>query len=63
MIRRDFIKTAGAILASTALPSSTVAAPEPFAAGRAILPINRNWRYHPSKVEGAESPDFDDAKF
>ena len=63
MIRRDFIKTAGAILASAALPSSAVPAPEPIAAGRTILPINRNWRYHPSKVEGAESPDFDDAKF
>ncbi len=63
MIRRDFIKTAGAILASAALPSSAVPTTEPIAAGRTILPINRNWRYRPSKVEGAESPDFDDAKF
>ena len=63
MIRRDFIKTAGAVLASTAFPASALAADEQMAVGRAILPINRNWRYHPSKVEGAESPDFDDAKF
>ncbi len=63
MIRRDFIKTAGAILASTALPASAVPAPEPIAAGRTILPINRNWRYHPSKVDGAESAGFDDVRF
>ena len=31
--------------------------------GRAISPINRNWRYHPAKVDGAESPGFDDSKF
>jgi beta-galactosidase len=28
-----------------------------------ILPLNRNWRYHPAKAEGAESPAFDDSKF
>jgi beta-galactosidase len=28
-----------------------------------ILPINRNWRYHPAKVEGAHLPEFDDASF
>ena len=33
------------------------------AAGRTIMPINRSWRYHPSKIDGAEYPDFDDAKF
>ena len=63
MIRRDFIKTAGAVLATTALSTSTVHSEEQTAQGRTILPINRNWRYHPSKVEGAESPDFDDSKF
>ena len=34
-----------------------------MAAGRAILPINRNWRYRPAKVEGAELLSFDDAQF
>ncbi len=63
MIRRDFIKTAGAVLATTALSTSAARAEEQTAQGRTILPINRNWRYHPSKVEGAESPDFDDTKF
>ena len=63
MIRRDFIKTAGAVIASTALAPSAVSAQEQGAQGRTILPINRKWRYHPAKVEGAESPEFDDSKF
>jgi len=25
--------------------------------------MNRNWRYHPAKVEGAQAPDFDDSAF
>ena len=63
MIRRDFIKTAGAVLASTAFPAPSMRADGQLAHGRTILPINRNWRYHPAKVSGAESPEFDDAKF
>ncbi len=31
--------------------------------GRIILPINRGWRYHPAKVDGAERPEFDDSAF
>ena len=63
MIRRDFIKTAGAALASTALPGAHAFADGQVAPGRMILPINRNWRYHPSKVSGAESTSFDDSQF
>jgi beta-galactosidase len=63
MIRREFIKTAGAMVASTALPASRALADEQIAHGRAIHPLNRNWRYHPEKVAGAESPSFDDSKF
>lgn len=63
MIRRDFIKTAGAVLASTALSPTSMHAEEQTAPERTVLPINRNWRYHPAKVAGAESPDFDDSKF
>src|SRR4051794_17455784 len=62
MIRRDFIKTAGAVMASAALSPSAMRAQE-TAQGRTMLPINRNWRYHPATVAGAESPDFDDSKF
>jgi beta-galactosidase len=63
MIRRDFIKTAGAALASTALPGVHALADGQVAQGRMILPMNRSWRYHPAKVAGAESPDFDDSQF
>ena len=63
MRRRDFIKTSGAVLAAASLPGTSVlAAPGP-AAGRAVLPINRGWRYKAAKVEGAETPGFDDAGF
>ena len=41
MIRRDFIKTAGAVMASAALSPSAMQAVE-GAEGRTILPINRN---------------------
>jgi beta-galactosidase len=63
MIRRDFIKTAGAVLAASTLPSSQVFAAEQISGGRVILPMNRNWRYYPAKVEGAEAVEFDDSKF
>jgi beta-galactosidase len=63
MIRRDFLKTAGAVVASTALPGSPVFADEQISAGRTILPMNRDWRYHPARVDGAELTSFDDAKF
>jgi beta-galactosidase len=63
MIRRDFIKTAGAVLASTALSGTSLRADEHVVQGRAVYPINRNWRYHSAKVDGAESPAFDDSRF
>ena len=63
MIRRDFIKTAGAVLASTALSGSRTRAEEQISPGRMILPMNRNWRYSPSKVADAEAIGFDDSKF
>ncbi|NYF78970.1 glycoside hydrolase family 2 TIM barrel-domain containing protein [Granulicella arctica] len=62
MHRRDFLKTTSTVLAGAALPSVALAAEEPVH-GREILPINRGWRYHPSKVEGAEDPSFDDSTF
>jgi beta-galactosidase len=64
MIRRDFIKLASAVAAGSAL-STTASMAEQAAgsSGRQVFPINRNWRFHPAKVEGAESPGFDDSKF
>jgi len=63
MIRRDFMKTAGAALASTALSGTSALADEPVTQGRVIYPINRGWRYHAARVAGAEMPGFDDSKF
>ncbi len=68
MHRRDFLKTSGTLLAAAV----AAAAPAPAALaqnstrtapGRTVLPINRNWRFHPSLVAGSESPSFDDSSF
>jgi beta-galactosidase len=61
--RRDFIKTTGTLLAAALLPRASAFAGVSAPQGRAILPMNRGWRYHPAKVQGAESPDFDDTAF
>jgi beta-galactosidase len=68
MDRRDFLKStgkviAGATLASGAIASSSVAAADGKAAGRMILPINRNWRYSKTVVEAGHAHDFDDSAF
>jgi len=63
MHRRDFIKSTSTLLAATTMSNTTAISAEPAIAGRNIYPLNRNWRYQPAKVEGAEKPDFDDAKF
>jgi beta-galactosidase len=62
MLRRDFIKTTGTVAVAASLPGIALAA-EPAAQGRTILPINRGWRFSPSKIAGAETVKFDDAKF
>jgi len=61
MIRRDFMKTAGAIAAAAALSGPAALADEKPLLGRTVLPINRNWRYSPAKVEAAQSASFDDS--
>jgi beta-galactosidase len=68
MDRRDFVKTtgttiAGAILAPTMLAGTAVPPGNSKAEGRMILPINRNWRYNKSFVEGAHGLEFDDSGF
>jgi beta-galactosidase len=68
MDRRNFLKTtgtvfAGATLAHGALAGNTQQSGESAAGGRLILPINRNWRYNSSFVEGAHEKNFDDAAF
>jgi beta-galactosidase len=68
MDRRNFMKAAGGALASATLASNPLASTvqqlgTAGAAGRMILPMNRNWRYHNSVVAGAHERDFDDAAF
>ena len=64
MLRRDFIKTTGTLLAASTLPSAAaLASSKDSTETRSILPINRNWHYHPAKVEGAHAPEFDDSSF
>jgi len=67
MDRRDFVKGTGGLLASAALSSRPVFGgvreSTESGAGRQVLPMNRNWRYHPSKVDAATAPGFDDSAF
>jgi beta-galactosidase len=68
MDRRDFLKTtstaiAGATLARAALAGNSPLPADSKADGRLILPINRNWRYNKSFVDGAHAREFDDSSF
>ena len=63
MRRRDFIKTTAALCATATLPGTSAFALAPTPSSRRILSINRGWRYKAAKIEGAESPDFNDAGF
>jgi beta-galactosidase len=63
MDRRDFLLGTGTLLAAATLPAVPAISEEAPAYGRATLPINRGWRYHPAKIAGAEAPEFDDSSF
>ncbi|WP_158820689.1 glycoside hydrolase family 2 protein [Granulicella sp. S156] len=64
MDRRVFLQRTGTLLAASTLPGiSAFSEEKPTVGGRLVLPINRGWRYHPSKVTGAEVPEFDDSRF
>jgi beta-galactosidase len=68
MDRRDFLKTTSTVIAGAALVPGALAGKSPLPAdskadGRMVLPINRNWRYNKSFVEGAHSREFDDSSF
>jgi beta-galactosidase len=62
MDRRDFLKTTGSIIAGATVSSGLPAAAQ-AAAGRIVLPINRNWRYSPKVTPGAHEREFDDSHF
>jgi beta-galactosidase len=61
MDRRDFLIT-GSAAAAGALAPKSFGQSSP-AAGRVVLPINRNWRYSPANTEAAHNKDFDDSQF
>ena len=63
MIRRDFLKAAGAAAAVSAVSGVPALSQPQHSSGRMILPMNRNWRYKPAKVDEAIAPTFDDAGF
>ncbi|MBV8673384.1 MAG: beta galactosidase jelly roll domain-containing protein, partial [Acidobacteriaceae bacterium] len=68
MDRRDFLLQSGTLLAGAALAPGSLAmsgsnqAEEPQQS-RMLLPINRNWRYSPSVVDGGHAVAFDDSSF
>ena len=65
--RRDFIKTTSTVIAGAILaPSTLMGNPLPAGStgdGRLVIPINRNWRYSKSVVEGGHLREFDDSGF
>jgi len=66
MDRRNFLKSTGRFIAGATIARSAFAGAQGEtnpALGRLVLPINRNWRYRPSVVEGAHTRDFDDSGF
>ncbi len=63
MLRRDFIKTTASLVAASTLRTPRAFPEDHKIPQRSVLSLNRNWRYHPAKVDGAHLPDFDDAEF
>src|ERR1700759_3785307 len=68
MDRRNFMKTAGTLIAGASLSGNSLGehVSEPQAAnegGRLVLPINRGWRFSPTAPDGAHAKEFDDANF
>ncbi|MGB7471776.1 MAG: sugar-binding domain-containing protein, partial [Candidatus Acidiferrum sp.] len=67
MDRRDFLKTTSTVLAgSTLAPGLLAGSSLPEASnggGRLVFPINRNWRFNRSYVEGAHGREFNDDAF
>lgn len=67
MHRRNFLKTTGTVIAGATLAQHAFAGPGGQAvfalSGRLILPINRNWRYNRSVVDGGHEKNFDDSGF
>lgn len=60
MDRRHFLQTTGTLLGVAAMPRAARSAAR-TSGGRMVLPLNRNWRFSPVGVAGAEAASFDDS--
>jgi len=67
MDRRDFLKSAGALLAATKLGThafgDSLSEIPTGSTGRLVFPMNRNWHFTPHQVEAAAAKEFDDSAF
>lgn len=64
MDRRDFLKTTGTLLATSALtPAVHSYAAAPAAKGRVVLPINRRWLFNPKAAEALHAHECDESGF
>jgi beta-galactosidase len=63
MDRRDFLKTTGSLVSATAFRGVEAETTPRTDMGRWVLPLNRNWLYSRTRVEGAYGKDFDDSGF
>jgi beta-galactosidase len=63
MDRRDFLKTTGSLVSATAFRGAEGKTTPRTDTGRWVLPLNRNWLYSRTRVDGAHGKDFDDSGF
>jgi len=63
MDRRDFLKTTGSLVSATAFRGAVAETTPRTDTGRWVLPLNRNWLYSRTRVDGAHGKDFDDSGF
>ena len=68
MQRRDFLKATTTVITGATLAPRRLAGNPPLPAGsasegRLVLPLNCNWRYNTSLVEGGHAREFDDSAF
>jgi len=63
MLRRDFIKATASTLAASTLVTRDAFSGEGEPQSRYVFSMNRNWRFHPARVEDAHQPGFNDAAF
>jgi beta-galactosidase len=63
MLRRDFIKATASALAASTLGVPATYSEDLGPPSRRVFPLNRNWRFHPARVTGANLPAFNDDAF